>query len=261
LKIDIRLLAPVLILIFTAPLTIARGQDLAIPPSPTPQNSSLTNPGEPGPPSTEPAPAVHPIVPEQPSWRYTPPTETMKFHNYLFDAYGPYPLSWYVFVAGYDQARREPPDWREGFVGYAERYGSEYGMSAAGVTARYLTAEALHEDTLYYRCACKGVWSRFQHAVVSTLIARRGADGHKVFAIPALIDPYAGAFTAVYGWYPSRFGAKDAFRMGNYGLLEYAAGNVSIEFLPSLFPAKTSSLVSRFHLDNRHAAREGESAP
>ena len=24
--------------------------------------------------------------------------------------------------------------------------------------------------------------------------------------------------TAVYGWYPGRYGAKDAFRMGNYSL-------------------------------------------
>jgi len=185
----------------------------------------------------------------------------LKLKNYLFDAFGPYPLTVAAFVAGYHQATRNPPDWREGFPGYAERYGSGFGTSAAGVTARYLTAEALHEDTLYYRCACRGVWPRLRHAVASTLIARRGNDGHNAFALPALVEPYAGSFTAVYGWYPPRYGAKDAFRMGNYGLLDYAVGNISIEFLPSVFHAESNSWITRFHLDNRHAARENESAP
>ena len=185
----------------------------------------------------------------------------MKFRNYLFDAFGPYPLTVSALVAGYHQFKREPPDWREGFAGYAQRYASDFGTSAASVTARYLTARALDEDTLYYRCACRRFWPRLGHAVVSTLVARRGEDGHKVFAIPALIDPYAGSFTAVYGWYPGRYGAKDAFRMGNYGLMEYAAGNISLEFLPGLIHAETNSWVTRFHLDNRHAARADESAP
>ena len=59
----------------------------------------------------------------------------------------------------------------------------------------------------------------------STLTARRGEDGHRVFSLPALVAPYAGAATAVYGWYPNRFGAKDAFRMGNYSLLAFAGEN------------------------------------
>lgn len=266
LKIDFHVLAPVLILLCTTPLRTAHAQDSPISQNPSPQNPILENPSPPNsvvpsPPSLDPGAAVHPIVPEQPAWRYTPPTETMKMDNYLFDAYGPYPLTWELFVAGYDQWRRDPPDWREGVPGYAQRYGSDLAISATGVTARYLTAEALHEDTLYYRCACKKFLPRLSHAIVSTLIARRGSDGRKVFSIPALIDPYAGAFTAVYGWYPSRYGAKDAFRMGNYGLLDDAAGNVSLEFLPSLFPPKAGSWISRLHLDNRHAAREGESAP
>jgi hypothetical protein len=28
-----------------------------------------------------------------------------------------------------------------------------------------------------------------------------------------------GTMTAVYGWYPDRYGAKDALRLGNYNLL------------------------------------------
>ena len=73
--------------------------------------------------------------------------------------------------------------------------------------------------------------------------------------------PYAGSFTAVYGWCPRRYGAKDAFRMGNYGLLDLTFGNIGLEFLPGLSPSKANSWITRLHLDNRHAAREGESVP
>ena len=84
----------------------------------------------------------------------------------------------------------------------------------------------------------------------STLTGRRGEDGHRVFSVPSLVAPYAGSFTAVYGWYPGRFNASDAFRIGNYNLLVYAAGNVLLEFLPS----GPHSPLSKFHLQNHHDA-------
>ena len=37
--------------------------------------------------------------------------------------------------------------------------------------------------------------------------------------------------TAVYAWYPARYGAKDALRMGNYNLLAFAGENLALEFL------------------------------
>ncbi len=192
---------------------------------------------------------------------YTPLSQTQKFHNYLFDAFGPYPTTVTAFMAGYHQATRNPPDWREGFTGYYQRFGSDFGTSAAGVTASYLVAEALHENTLYYECNCKGVWRRLKHAVVSTLVARQGEDGHKVFSFAALAEPYAGSFAAVYGWYPSRYGAKDAFRLGNYGLLTYAANNVTLEFFPAPNSSGRNSWINRLHLDNRHDARQIDPAP
>jgi hypothetical protein len=55
---------------------------------------------------------------------------------------------------------------------------------------------------------------------------------------------------AVYGWYPDRYGAKDAFRMGNYSLLGYIGGNVALEFIHR----ESHSLLSRMHLNNAHGA-------
>jgi hypothetical protein len=89
-----------------------------------------------------------------------------------------------------------------------------------------------------------------RHALTSTLTARRGEDGHRVFSLPALIAPYAGTMTAIYGWYPDRFSAKDGFRNGNYALLAYAGENISLEFLYR----GPHSLLSRMHLNNAHGS-------
>jgi hypothetical protein len=188
---------------------------------------------------------------------YTRPTEKTKIYNYLFDAYGPYPAVGAGVAAGIGQADKAPPEWKQGAAGYGKRFGSDIGIAAISTTTRYGLAEAFREDTLYYRCECKGVLPRLRHAVVSTLTARRGEDGGRVFSFPALIAPYAGSMTAVYAWFPDRYNGKDAFRMGNYTMLGYVAGNMALEF----FYSGPHSLRHRMHLSNGHGAPEPGSNP
>jgi hypothetical protein len=180
---------------------------------------------------------------------YIRPTQKTKLHNYFFDAFGPYPIVGAAFAAGINQAYHTPPEWEEGAEGYGKRVGSDFAIAAVSTTTRYALAQAFREDTLYYRCACKGFVPRLGHAMISTFTARRGNDGHRVFSVPALVAPYAGTMTAVYGWYPDRYNAKDAFRMGNYSLLGYAGGNVALEFIYG----GPHSWLSRIHLSNGHA--------
>jgi hypothetical protein len=196
-------------------------------------------------------------TPAQPDLPYARPTQTTKLHNYLFDAFGPYPIVGSAIAAGISQASNGTPDWKQGAEGYGKRLGSDFGIAAVTTTTRYALAEAFKQDALYYRCECKGVLPRLRHAVISTLTARRGEDGHRIFSFPALVAPYVGTMTAVYGWYPSRYGAKDALRMGNYNLLAYAGGNIALEFLYS----GPHSLLSRMHLNNRHGAPNPGSTP
>lgn len=181
---------------------------------------------------------------------YERPTQRTMASNYVFDAFGPYPVSGAAIAAGINQFSNSPPEWHQGIEGYSKRFGSDLGIAAIGTSTRYGLAEALKEDTLYYRCECRGVFPRLRHAVLSTLTARRGGDGHRVFSIPALVAPYAGSMTAVYGWYPNRFDAMDGFRIGNYSLLAYMGQNVTLEF----FYSGPHSLLSRMHLNNSHGA-------
>lgn len=195
--------------------------------------------------------------PAQPELTYIRPSEKIRLHNYLFDAFGPYPIAGAALASGINQAYNSPPEWGQGAAGYGRRFGSDFGIAVVTTTTRYGLAHAFREDTLYYRCECKGVFPRLRHALISTFTGRRGEDGHRVFSFPALVAPYAGAMTAVYAWYPNRYDAKDAFRMGNYSLLGYAGENIALEFIYS----GPHSLLSRMHLNNGHGAPASGSTP
>jgi len=186
----------------------------------------------------------------KPDLTYVRPTEGTKLKNYSFDAFGPYPIAVVGVAAGINQWTNSPPEWGQGAEGFGERFGSNFAIAAIDTTTRYGLAEAFKEDTLYYRCDCRGPFPRLRHAVISTLTGRRGEDGHRVFSLSSLAAPYAGSMVAVYGWYPNRFGAKDAFRMGNYGLLSYMGGNIALEF----FYSGPHALISRMHLNNAHGS-------
>jgi len=192
-----------------------------------------------------------------PDLSYMRPPETTKLRNYAFDAFGPYPIVGAGIAAGINQFQNTPPEWKQGAEGYGKRFGSDFGIAATTTTVSYALSEALREDTLYYRCECKGMFPRLKHAVISTFTARRGVDGHRVFSVPDLVSPYAGTMTAVYGWYPNRYDYKDAFRMGNYSLLGYVVANISLEFLYS----GPHSLMTRMHLNDSHGAPDSSSNP
>lgn len=136
-----------------------------------------------------------------------------------------------ALIAAVNQSERTPPEWGQGASAYGQRFGSNLAIAAVTTTTRYGLAAAFREDTVYYRCECKGILQRFRHAMISTVTARRGEDGHRRLSLPAIASPYAGTMTAVYAWYPGRYGAKDALRMGNYNLLAFAGENLALEFI------------------------------
>lgn len=188
---------------------------------------------------------------------YTRPTEKTKLHNYLFDAFGPYAIVTATLNAGIDQTNDAPPEWKQGAASYGKRFGSNFGVAAVTTTTRYALAKAFREDALYYRCECRGALPRLRHAVISTFTARRGADGHRALAVSALVAPYAGTVASTYGWYPGRFGAKDAFRMGNYNMLGGVVGNIGLEFLYG----GPHSLLSHIHPKKGDNTPDSDSKP
>jgi hypothetical protein len=161
---------------------------------------------------------------------YRRPSHKTMFRNYIFDTVGPYAIMGAALNGGIDQVNDSPPEWRLGAAGYGRRVANNFGIAAVSTTTRYALAQALREDTLYYRCECTGLFPRLKHALISNFTARRGADGHRALSPSAFVAPYAGNMAAVYVWYPGRFNYKDGFRMGNYSLLEGTLGSIVREF-------------------------------
>lgn len=165
--------------------------------------------------------------------RYVRPNFRERLHSNLRTTFGTVQMGKVVFGAAISHADNVPPDWGQGWGPYGQRVASHFGSALVTSGANLLFGEALREDTKYYPCTCKGIWPRLKHAVASSATARAGKDGHRVFSIPAVASPYAGAF-AQLAWLPPRFGPKDAFRTGNYDLLTSAGSKVALEFLTPL---------------------------
>jgi hypothetical protein len=170
---------------------------------------------------------------------YHRPSEREKLRNYSFDTFGPYAFLGSALSAGIAQGETAskahnagiPPDWGQGWDSYGARVGSNFGINLFTQTARYSLAEAFREDTIFYRCECTGFVPRLKHALISTITARKGEDGHRVLSFPAIAAPYAGTEAAALLWYPSRYDAMDGARAGSYNLLAQAGLNLALEFI------------------------------
>ena len=192
------------------------------------------------------------IVDPSSSSATTRPGPSEVFHDFVVSAAGPYSIALGAFTAAIHQATNNPPEWHQGFGALSERFGSNMGISAVGSATRIGIGELLNQDTSFHRCKCKGVPRRLEHAALSALIAHQRSNGHAVFSLPGLAAPYTATMTAVYAWYPERYGAKDALRMGNYNLLGTVGTNITFEFLPP----SVLRFLARMHLNNRRIAND-----
>lgn len=165
---------------------------------------------------------------------YVRPDFHKRVHNYFVGTFGPLQMTTLAFGSAISHADNVPPEWGQGWGAYGQRFASDIGSSTVNGTTNFLLGEALREDTKYYPCECRGIWPRVRHALISSVTARAGEDGHAVFSIPAVASPYAGAFSTL-AWYPARYGPEDAFRTGNYDFLDSVGMKIALEFLHPLF--------------------------
>ena len=164
---------------------------------------------------------------------YVRPTFHKRLRHYFLHTYSPVKLTELAFGSAISQMDNVPPEWHEGWGAYGKRFASDLGSTTGSGLTEFALAETLRVDTIYYPCKCKGIWPRVGHALKSTITARGGEDGHRVFSVPGIAAPYGGAFATLL-WYPSRYGPKDAFRTGNYDLLDRFGENIALEFLSPL---------------------------
>jgi hypothetical protein len=159
---------------------------------------------------------------------YTFPTGAQRFHNYLWNSFGPLAIAQDLVAAGIGQAENTIPDWGQGMTGFGKRFGTAFGVNVVQNSTQEVVAAALHQDTIYYKCDCKGFGPRLGHAVLSSFTAR-ATDGHRVFAPQMIGAPFVGTLSSL-AWLPDRFGPKDSLRMGTWVVAGNVATNVAREF-------------------------------
>jgi hypothetical protein len=177
---------------------------------------------------------------------YTPPNAQQRFDNYRWNALGPVAFAGSSVAAAIDQAFNFPHAWGQGMDAYGARVASNLGISLVTATAQYSIAEAFHQDTTYYRCACKGFFPRFWHAAVSSVTARSLEDGHREFSLAMTASPFIGPLTAANSWIPTHDGAHLGFNMGVHNLMGQFGQDEALEFFYGGPHTLLSSIRHRF---------------
>lgn len=145
------------------------------------------------------------------------------------------PVEWVSAAAGaaIEQWRNMPPAWRQGPEGYARRFGSAEGFTAAHNAVALGSDIVFHLDPRYRRMPEAGFKSRLWNAVSQTFIANKDSGG-KMVNVSELVGNFGAGFIA-NTWEPARFDSTgDALTRGALGLAYHTAKNVAREFLPGL---------------------------
>ncbi len=96
------------------------------------------------------------------------------------------------FFAVHDQVRNTPPEWGDGFSGFAKRVGDNQAINIIQNSFTSLGQGVVGWEPRYDRCRCTGGWLRFRHAFLRNFITYGGDEQSK----RPNIMPFAAAFGA-----------------------------------------------------------------
>lgn len=171
---------------------------------------------------------------------YTPLTPAQKVKRRALRLIEPVTLASSAASAGIDQWRRVPHNWDEGSEGYAIRFASAEGYTAAHNTIALIFDESLHLDPRYHRMPEGTVKARIWNAVSQSFLAYKDSGG-RAFNISEIGGNFGAGFIQGTWMPPGYRNANDSLERGALGLLFHTGKNVVREFLPNiLHPGKTN---------------------
>ena len=167
-----------------------------------------------------------------PAWQ--PLDSAGRWHQYLGDTWaspGFYAAA--LVTAADSQLSHDPPEWRLGSAGFAERTASWIGVFGIQETLHQAGAAAMGYDPRYLVCQCRGFFRRTGHALKWSLVTKNAA-GETRPDIPIVAGAYGSGIVSTY-WYPARYRPlSDGVRAGNEQMVFVVAINVIKEFGPEL---------------------------
>ncbi len=172
---------------------------------------------------SDPTPATPPLTPKQ-KWLF-----------FLEETRDPFNIASAALSAGLSQADNQTPEYGEGGVAYAKRFGAALGdFGSQNLFSDAILACLLHQDPRYFR---KGPQSRILARVaysLSRIAVARQDSGRPTFNSSGVFGMMLG-IGASNLYYPSasRTGTVMATRVGT-SVGGWAIGNVAAEFWPDI---------------------------
>lgn len=159
-----------------------------------------------------------------------PLTSKLKYELALRASIDPVNILGTAAFAGFNQAA-DTPDYREGAIGYAQRFGAAYtdGFTDIMIGGAILPS-LLHQDPRYFYQGTGSVASRIRHALAFTILCK-GDNGHWQFNYSSVGgDLASGALSNLY-YPPSNRGVGTVFVNAALSAAGRAASDLAQEFV------------------------------
>src|SRR5260370_27155354 len=101
------------------------------------------------------------------------------------------------------QIANRPHEWGRGPAGFGRRLGSAMGTHGVRSSVQFGVATVRHEVLKYYPSGKHGFGPRMEHALLSTVVARKTTNGRPTMATGRVSGAVAGAFVSRL-WQPAR---------------------------------------------------------
>jgi hypothetical protein len=168
-----------------------------------------------------------------------------KLHYFAVESFRPgiYPVA--AFYDGLTMAnppKAYPPEWRQGFPGFARNYGDFMGSWAAVQGGKFVAASMLHEDPRYFISTNRNFFARVANTVRYVVIDRSDS-GHSRLALANVAGALAGGFVG-NAYLPDPYAnASHGFSRSALALTGFVTSNLADEFQPEIH-----KLAKKLHL-------------
>ena len=135
-----------------------------------------------------------------------------------------------------------PPEWRQGFPGFARNYGDFMASWASVQGGKFVAASILHEDPRYFTSTNKNFFARVFNAARYAVIDRSDS-GDPRLALANVAGAFAGGFVG-NGYLPDPYAnASHGLSRSALALTGFITSNLADEFRPEIH-----GLVKKLHL-------------
>jgi hypothetical protein len=168
-----------------------------------------------------------------------------KLRYFAIESFRPgiYPVA--AFYDGLTMAnppKAYPPEWRQGFPGFARNYGDFMASWASVQGGKFVAASILHEDPRYFTSTNKNFFARVFNAVRYAVIDRSDS-GDPRLALANVAGAFAGGFVG-NGYLPDPYAnASHGLSRSALALTGFITSNLADEFRPEIH-----GLVKKLHL-------------